>query len=300
MVADESGVMRQRQRRTQISVFEAMSGETAHLYEMGLPIVETGDKWHVNVHQKIPLNRDRSNVTPAFLRAVRTLVVNATSERLTEDDANAVWVRQASSNSDCSPEAIKRVLDLRFGEKRAAYDPSDPEANKTFVSQGGVIVTGSMLSGQEWANAKAAEAIAPAGKLCPTPKPYSDDPDAEPVKMLPESEWSEGMRNIAAYAKWLAVELMGVSITVKVVDTRNNFIAAYGHRTLDFNVKRLGWKWFDGGASAAADELLIHEFGHEYSPDHLSSDYHDALCRLGAKLKSLSMRQPEAMRRFME
>jgi hypothetical protein len=30
--------------------------------------------------------------------------------------------------------------------------------------------------------------------------------------------------------------------------------------------------------------LLIHEFGHDYSGDHLSSQYHEALCRIGAKL----------------
>ena len=30
--------------------------------------------------------------------------------------------------------------------------------------------------------------------------------------------------------------------------------------------------------------VLIHEFGHEYSPDHLSAQYHEALCRIGAKV----------------
>jgi hypothetical protein len=58
------------------------------LYEMGLPIVETGDQWHVSVAQKVPLNRDRNNVKPAYLRAIRTLVLNAMHDRLTEDDAN--------------------------------------------------------------------------------------------------------------------------------------------------------------------------------------------------------------------
>jgi hypothetical protein len=51
-------------------------------------------------------------------------------DRLTQEDANADWVRQASSSPDCSAEAIKRVQDLRFGKKRAAFDPHDPEANK--------------------------------------------------------------------------------------------------------------------------------------------------------------------------
>ena len=137
--------MRSRTRKAKVSVFEVLAGEIASLYEMGLPIVETGDKWHVNVGQKVPLNRDRNNVRPAFLRTLRTLMLNEMNDRLTADEANDVWVRQASSDPTCSEAAIKRVLDPRFGEKRAAYDPNDPEANKKWVSMGGTVVHGGML-----------------------------------------------------------------------------------------------------------------------------------------------------------
>ena len=46
------------------------------------------------------------------------------------------------------------------------------------------------------------------------------------------------------------------------------------------------------------DRLLIHELGHEFSSDHLSAEYHDGLCRLGARLKWLALEKPEALRRF--
>ena len=103
----------------------------------------------------------------------------------------------------------------------------------------------------------------------------------------------------AAYARFLARELMGVSLTVSVVHTTNNFAAAYGSGRLDFNLLRLGHKWFEQGASEDVDRLLIHEFGHEYSGDHLSSDYHEALCRLGAGLKKLALEKPEVLRQFI-
>lgn len=95
-------------------------------------------------------------MTPAYLRAVRTLVLNEMYGKLEQADANETWVRQASSDPDCSHEAIKKILDLRFGEKRAAYDPSDPESNKTWVSKGGTVVYGSMMNAQEWKKAKEA------------------------------------------------------------------------------------------------------------------------------------------------
>ena len=36
------------------------------------------------------------------------------------------------------------------------------------------------------------------------------------------------MKNIAAYARFLGEELMGVKVVVSVVDTTNKFLACYG------------------------------------------------------------------------
>jgi hypothetical protein len=280
-----------------VGVFEALPGEVPGLYEMGLPVVETGDRWHVSVQQKVPLNRDRDNVKPAYLQAVRVAVLNAAHDLLTtEEEATAAWCKLAGADERCSNEAIKHLIRLRFGEKVAAPDPSDIEAMKRFQSQGGTIVVG--LSKGEWANVRRSGAVPPAGQVCPTAKPYSADPNAAPVTVIAEEKWTEGMQNLAAYARFLAEELMGVKLVVSVVHTTNNFSACYGSGRLDFNLLRLGHKWFEQGASEGVDTLLIHEFGHEYSGDHLSSEYHEALCKLGAGLKRLALERPDAMRSF--
>jgi hypothetical protein len=298
LVADDQGVMRPRVRKTLVGIYETLPGEVPGLYEMGLPVVETGDKWHVNVHQKVPLNRDRDNVRPAYLQAVRVALLNAAYDLLSVDDeATAGWCKLAGADARCSDDAIKHLIRLRFGAKVAAPDPSDVEAMKTFQSQGGVIVAG--LSKGEWTNVKRAGAVLPAGQICPTAKPYSDDPNASPADLIPPDQWTLGMNNIAKYARFLARELMGVEINVAVVRTKNNFLACYGRRKLDLNLNHLGHKWFDQGATEEVDSLLIHEFGHQYSGDHLSSDYHEALCRLGAGMKRLGMEMPEELRRFL-
>jgi hypothetical protein len=247
LAADDEGVMRPRVRKTQVSIFEALPGEVPGLYEMGLPVVENGDRWHVNVSQKVPLNRDRDNVKPAYLQAVRVAVLNAAHDLLaTEEEATAGWCKLAGADGRCTDEAIKHLVRLRFGEKVAAPDPSDTEAMKRFTSQGGTIVVG--LSKGEWANVRRSGAVLPAGRVCPTAKPYSADPNAEGVTIIPEGRWSEGMQNIAAYAGFLARELMGVSLAVSVVHTTNAFAACYGSRRLDFNLLRLGHKWFEQGS----------------------------------------------------
>jgi hypothetical protein len=298
LAADDQGVMRPRVRKTQVGVYEALPGEVPGLYEMGLPVVETGDRWHVSVGQKVPLNRDRDNVKPAYLQAVRVTVLNAAFDLLTtEEEATAGWCKLAGSDPRCSDGAMKHLVRLRFGEKVAAPDPSDTEAMKRFQSEGGTIVVG--LSKGEWANVKRAGAVLPAGRICPTAKPYSDDPNAEGVTIIQEERWTEGMKNIAAYAVFLARELMQVSLAVSVVHTTNFFAACYGAGRLDFNLLRLGHRWFEQGASEDVDALLIHEFGHQYSGDHLSGDYYEALCKLGAGLKKLALERPDAMRSFL-
>jgi hypothetical protein len=249
------------------------------------------------IAQKVPLNRDRDNVKPSYLQAVRVAVLNAAYDLLaTEEEATAGWVKLAGSDARCSDEAIKHLVRLRFGEKVAAPDPSDIEAMKAFQSKGGVIVVG--LSKGEWANVRRSGAVLPAGQICPTAKPYSTDPNAKPVDIIPEENWTDGMKTMASYARFLAEELMGVKLVVTVVRTTNAFVACYGGGRLDFNLFRLGHKWFEQGINEDVDGLLIHEFGHEYSGDHLSHEYHEALCRLGAKLKTLALEKPEALRRF--
>ena len=153
---------------------------------MGLPIVETGDKWHVNVGQKIPLNRDRNNVKPTFLRTVRTLG----PERDERSSGRRRRQRGLGATGQFRSGLLRQGDQARSGpavrREASGLRPERPEANKTWVSQGGTLVYGSMMNGQEWKNAKEAGAIIPAGQLCPTAKPYSDDPNAPPANVIPE------------------------------------------------------------------------------------------------------------------
>lgn len=297
-IADEDRTLRTRRRKTRIELYAPAHGEVATVYEMGLPVVETGDTWHINVCQKVPLNLNRDNLRPAYLQRLRTLVFNEMHQHLTESDAGNTWVQEATSHPECSGDAIKSFLDLRFGTNRASYDPSDPEAGKRIQAAGGTVVTGSMLNRHQWTKAKEAVAILPAGKICPSPKPYSNDPDAPPEDVIPPHEWTQGIRNIADYAVFLARELMGVRLSVKVTRCPNSFLACYGGEQLTFNLQQLGHRWFEQGPNEEVDSLLIHEFGHEYSADHLSDEYYEALCRLGARLKRMALERPDQLRAF--
>jgi hypothetical protein len=293
VIGDDHGVLRHRIRMTVIRIYEPLEGEVATLYEMGIPVVETGDRYHVDVHQKVPLNSDRDNVTPSYLKAVRVAVLNATFRSITAEETTQTWVREACGDPFTSPEAIKTVVETRFGADAVAYDPSDPEANKISTSEGRQVVHGGSLSGEEWARAREAGVLPAAGKVTPSPKPYA--PGGKPLTLVNPMGWTHGMSRIAGFAQDIARELLGRSrLTVQIANEPDWVAATFGHGApLVLNLPRLGDAFFHSGITDDVIDLIIHEFGHHYSVDHLSSAYHDALTKLGAQMTRLALTKPE-------
>jgi hypothetical protein len=283
-IADADGILRRTTRETEVRVYEPLPSETPMLYERGIPVVE-GDKYHVDVQQKVPLNVERDNVTPAYLRAIRVAVLNATVNLLTKDDATEPWVKQAAGDERVAPGVPNTLLDLRYGDMRVIADPTDPEGTKIAVTKGYTVVHGGSLSAGEWANAKRDGAILPAGQVTPSPKPFSAD--GEPLPLIPHENWTVGMREFVRFAQELAQIVLGHGVAVEFTNhVAWNFRAAYGSDgQLIVSKVRHGGKWFDGEIVERTEdwaELLIHEFAHDTVSDHLSEQFHEECCRIGA------------------
>lgn len=278
-LADMDGYLRPTRRLTSVEVYEPEDGETPTLYEMGIPIVETGDRFHVNVMQKVPLNTDRDNVTPSYLRDLRALVLNETANLLTEDDSGEKWIDDALADDLVDPRAVERTLELRFGEKRVIFDPSDLEANRIATSKGYTVIPGNALSKGAWGNVRRAEAALPAGQVTPSPKAYEDG--APTLKIIPPSEWTDTMKLTADYARSFGKEVLGYSPRITLaVDCEWGFAATFGKaHGLTLNLARIN---YGVPKNEQFDDLLIHEFAHERG-SHLSAEYDAALSRLGAR-----------------
>lgn len=290
---DVEGNLTSTRRATTIQILEPLDGE-AMIYEMGLPVVATGDRYDVNVGQKVPLNMSRDNVTPAYLREVRTAVLNQTYDLIEDEEANGTWVKTALEDKRVEPAAVEGVLTKLYGDKRVVYDQSDPEANARAIDLGASLIHGRSFSKAAWANIreKDRDGTPPAGVAYPSPRPFH--PDGEPLKVLDEQDWTPEIRNVVAYAKWLAWELMERRISVVIAnDPHWNFGGAYGGRQLTINLRRFGRSGFK--ANDEMNAFLIHEFGHEYESNHLSENYHKALCRLGADFVRLALNGYTAM-----
>lgn len=281
-IADESGILRKTRRKTQVEVYKCVN-ETATLYELGLPVVETGDKYHVVVKQRVPLNIERSNVTPAYLRHIRTIVANKMADRLKEDDARSTWVQEALSDQNLEEHAASKILDITFGEKRVVRDPTDPESASKAFSQGYTIIESRDLTKDQRANLNKYNLAPTSSQLFPTPKLKSSINGEKPIRDL-----TERMIAIVDYSRALANELLGFNINVNFYKKLGAFAATYSKEMRQLNLAENTTKY----NIDELEELLIHEFAHDFEEDHFSHKFHDACCKLGVRLKRLAMDNP--------
>lgn len=301
-LADAEGYLRPTRRKTEVGVYEPLPGEAATLYELGIPVVEIGGRWSVDVGQKVPLNTDRDNVQPSYLRDVRAMVLNNCADLLGEEDADEKWLDDALTHKDVSAEAVKAVIAGRYGDKVVIDDPTDREGTKIAVSQGYAVIPAGAFSKQAWKAIKETEAAKPAGQVTPSPNPHEGESE---LSLMDPEHYPEGVRMVVDYAQALGRELLDAEVTVRVANEVTwPYVATYGPRRggtegqLTFNYGRLGHKWFADGACERVDRLILHEFGHHYSDDHLSESFHDAICKVGAALVQLALEKPDLIRSF--
>lgn len=291
MLADTDGMLRRTIRKAAVQVFPLLQGqdglppETAGwLYEMGIPVVETGDPFHINITQKVPLNKDRDNVPASFIRLVRGHALNIMSlhNKLTEEAAKETWATEALESGVAVNAAVDDVVKKRFGEKAVIADPSDTEATKQAVAEGYTVVHGGSFTSRAWSAVRTSGKLAPAGKVFPTPMAVSSI-DGKPPE--PTAKWTAEMEQFEIYAKRMAEAVLDRKIEVSFyrLGRQAGYAGAYRPGRLTVNLGLFGRSIRDLDIEAW-DRLLLHEFGHETVGDHLSRDFADECIRLAVKL----------------
>lgn len=304
--------LRKSTRKCDVQIFQPLTGEVPMLYELGIPVVETGDKWHVNVLQKVPLNVDRDNVTPAFLRSIRTFVLNNMFEQIKEEDTTSTWVNEAASDERCIAPALQTFRIKKYGEKAVAFDPTNPEANAEAVAHGFTLIPSRGLTSGQRENLYKHDFLHSSSTEFPTAGKgaYSTDPGATPVTLLDDDELTPDMIRIREYTLGVARRLIGKQINVEFVRVKSfpgkPWGACYGRGHVlgqpmfHYNLAKLGKAWFENGVTQDVDDLILHELGHEFESNHLSEKYYDALTMLGAKLKAAVMADLKWFKKFVK
>lgn len=285
VTADEEGNLRKTLRSTLVRIFEPRSGETPMLYEMGIPVVETGISWHVCVEQKVPLNSDRDNVTPAYCAALQVAVLNHMASAVTPDMAAEPWIREAAGDGRVTTSAFTQVIKARFGENSVCFDPSDIGSNKEAVSRDFKVISGGSLSSGEWNNVRRTGALVPAGQVFPT-----NHKGKTPDKTYSREEWSTPMETYARFVEGVSPELVGHKVTITYIHDPRMVCGQFFGTWYNVNLAHHdveNWK--------KNIELMLHELAHTKvrSNDHLNHLFYETVGELGATLTQLALECPE-------
>ncbi len=277
----ESGVFRPTSRSTCVDVVrvDPTNGEKPHIYEMGIPVVEIDTPWHINVDQKVPLNRDRDNVTPAYRRTLLGAVLEETHGLLDEEETSAVWVTDAIPGAN--EDTVKSVMDTRHGEGWVIGTPSDREADKNAIAHGYQVVNGGSYTRDVWTAVRETEAaVSSATDFSLKPKGNISDPKLA-------TGWKA--EQIQEYCKKAVRHLLDKDMKIEVYDDGRLVAGLHNPSRILINLahmQRSTTEWLN----LQLDDLLIHECAHEFSGDHLTMGYIHACTRLGAKFRTFDLK----------
>lgn len=131
-----------------------------------------------------------------------------------------------------------------------------------------------------WENARRDGAIAPPP---PSPKAQFSQSGRPSIE---RDKWTDGMKDFEEFAIRFARVVIGKPVSVTFYSESDHWSACYGDNGLCIAKRNCGGnRFFNGGEEAHHREwveLLIHEFAHNKVGDHLSSDFHEECCRIGA------------------
>lgn len=293
--ADEFGVVHRTSRTGEVKLYGAGK---PWLYELGIPVMplDAGDPWHVDVGQKIPLGMDRESVGASFVRDVRGRVLEEMVDLMTPDEARGQWVDDALDSWTSTPETAGKVVNLRF-PKPVVGNPMDPESARRAVAAGMTVVPSNAFSRAVWEKVRKSELVPVSTTLFPTTEPYSSDPAATPVEVVPPVAYTDEQQKVVGCIERIGAELVGGPIVVRIVKGKGlPWDACYGGRRLDLNLSKLKMSWFTQACYLGQVEmhaLVIHELAHEWERNHLDDGYYHKLCELGGKLVALALVNPK-------
>ena len=298
-IANDRGVLTPRKRKAEVRVYQPRDSEAPMIYERGIPVVEMDGKYHVSVEQKIPLNTERDNVTPSYLRNLHTVVAGQMFDLITPEDAEKPWVRAAVESCKLSDAAVQHIAKKRFGDNAVLYDHADLGSNKEATSKGATVIPArGAMSSTERKVFLEAKALIKAGDV----EEYKTNPDDKPAaKTLKPEEHDDDQKKFVKLIEMVSPIIIKHAVTVEVIDDASLKLSGCTRWKRDSFLFEINIAYHDCSDWEANYELLLHELAHHkvQSNDHLCREFYDTVTNLGAKLAQLTLDQPELFPDFL-
>ena len=278
-IAGDDGILRKTKRKTSVFIHET---DKAYLYEMGIPVCSIDCKYSIDIQQRVPLGTDRETVPTSFMRDLFSEVLNITYEDVKESGSSEQWIRQGMSDDRIDKEAVKAVVEKRYGEKVCVASPGDPNSIDDAISNGYRVIRGGELSKDEWESVRKVDAIQSSSQMF-----------GSSFKAAKRIEPNEQQKLVAEYAKRIAKQLLHIDIMVDFIRDREiRFAAQYGHKLLIFNVDKLDKHFFEHTVTWQTTDLILHELGHN-AGNHTEKGYHQLITKMAGQLVMIALEEPE-------
>jgi len=273
---EEKGVLKKTVRNTSVHVHKVANGQLRFLFEMGIPITSIDCQFSIDIQQKIPLNIDRETVSQAFLKDVFAEVLNATYQDVTPESSSQLWIREGTSDERIKTEAVKTVIEKRYGDKVVVANPLDRNSIDEAISHGYHVIYGSEMSKDEWSNIKKDDLLTSSSEMF-----GSTLATAKIIDHL-----TLGQIELKAFTQKIAKRLLDIELNVTFVESDATQQASYGNGTLTFNISRIPQRFFEDHLQALS--LILHELGHYYG-NHTEHSYHEALTDMAQRLVIIAL-----------
>ncbi|MEB3168261.1 MAG: ATP-binding protein [Synechococcaceae cyanobacterium] len=110
-------------RRTAIHLVRTRPGETATIYEMGIPVaaLEWSVPFHCDIQQRVPMNPNRDAVASGYPLKLHVACLPTLLEQMDEETIKQDWV--GSAGRRCDEQVQQRLIQRAFGENIARSVP---------------------------------------------------------------------------------------------------------------------------------------------------------------------------------
>jgi hypothetical protein len=270
--------MRRVSRETEVHL-HVKQNDVAYVYEMGIPICEIDCDYSIDVQQKVPMSSDRDTVDAKYLKVLYGEVLNVIIGEIPEDKSSNIWVREAFTSDRASIESREQVLYKRFGEKALIANPKDARSMDEAISNNYKVIYGREMNKEEWDVVKQDKLLVSTSEQFKVG--IADGKDVNP---------NEQQKKVAEFSKKVALECLGLKISVSFYDSPDATVVADFSSELSefrFNVAQFTeaeWEVDEKGeVKEKMLDLIIHEIGHS-AGWHYEHSYHDCITKIGARL----------------
>ena len=264
-------------RRTTIDILKPIDGESAWIYELGIPIQTTTLGFDVDIGQKVPMPPNRDTVSESYLQDIASETLNAMHTQMSPKKFSDNWVRTAVEDDRTNEDAVRAVKKNRYGSDAVMWS-SDKNANMRAAEAGCPVINPRAMSEKE------RKVMAKVGGLHSAKQKFGRAP--EKAKPAPSNEIRRKFSNwIRAIAR-----ILELRATVEYLSAPN---ASYYARCtpstakpiVEINTSFCADTWLAQRGPAQLD-LIIHELAHALSntPMEHGPTWGEACSAAGARI----------------